>query len=85
MEKLQEDKKRLFGNALRTEREKRGISRYYVARQTNIAEATVRSIEDGTRSVGIDILIKYLDVIGASLTEVAKNYDANFTQTDFSS
>ena len=53
-----------LGIILKSQREKRGITRYQINKQTGLKFDLINSIERGTTNYTIDKLLAYLDAVG---------------------
>jgi len=53
-----------LGIILKSQREKRGITRYQINKQTGLKFDLINSIERGTTNYTIDKLLAYLEVVG---------------------
>lgn len=58
------------GNALRKARERRGLTREFLADKATISTRHLAAIELGTRTASIDVMVKLIHAIGCSADEV---------------
>jgi XRE family aerobic/anaerobic benzoate catabolism transcriptional regulator len=77
-----EDFLRAFGERLRRERERRGMSRKLLAEQAGVSERYVTQIESGKGNVSIVILRQIAAALGISLAKLVETDDAGGSRSE---
>ena len=57
-----------LGKLLTQERERRGMSRYMLAKATSLGDGQIRAIEDGSKAYTVDTLLKVCTIVGIELS-----------------
>lgn len=56
-----------FGNILKVEREKQGLTKYRLAKMANVTETAIRYWESGERKMNIDSADKVFKALGVTV------------------
>ena len=73
---FKEEAQRAFGQALRTERDKTGLSQEELAAQAGLDRSYVGSVERGERNVSLVNIIKLARALNVSPAKLFSNFDS---------